>query len=92
MCLSFYFAASASGRDAVNLIFLSPLTPSSLPPPIINGDGRATLIRGSLRDILGPNLANFMSNVPLVSGQGSPNSVASNKQCKILRELVTSTY
>ncbi|CAG5135417.1 unnamed protein product [Candidula unifasciata] len=78
-------ATSASGHDAVNLIFLSPLTPSSLPPPI-NNDGSATLIRGSLRDILGPNLANFISNVPLVPGQGLPNSAAGSKQsCNVVR-------
>ncbi|BFZ23645.1 hypothetical protein BsWGS_26684 [Bradybaena similaris] len=77
--------SAASGRDAVNLIFLSPLTPSSLPPPI-NNDGSATLIRGSLLDILGPNLASFISNVPLVPGQGPPNSAAGSKQsCNVVR-------
>ncbi|KAH9514181.1 hypothetical protein Btru_030483 [Bulinus truncatus] len=79
-------AGTVTGRDAINLIFLSPLTPSSLPPPVVGHDGGATMIRGSLRDILGDDLTRFINNAQLVPGQGLPNSPAgSHKPCAVVR-------
>ncbi|GFR58300.1 hypothetical protein ElyMa_005356900 [Elysia marginata] len=77
-----------SGNDALNLIILSPLTPSSLPPPVLANTRSDALIRGSLRDILGPGLAEVIeqSSAPLVPGQRLPNAAAGGGQfCTVVR-------
>uniref|UniRef100_A0A2C9K6B2 Chitin-binding type-2 domain-containing protein n=1 Tax=Biomphalaria glabrata TaxID=6526 RepID=A0A2C9K6B2_BIOGL len=86
-------AGNPNARDNINLIFLSPLTPSSLPPPIVANDGSATTIRGSLRDILGDDLTRFINNAQLVPGQGLPNSPAgSQRSCTVIRSGETVPY
>ncbi|XP_012942915.1 probable serine/threonine-protein kinase DDB_G0267686 [Aplysia californica] len=78
--------ASVTGRDAINLIFLSQLVPSSLPPPIVGNDGRATVIQGSLRDILGPDLSGVLTSTSLVPGQALPTPVArQSRACNVVR-------